>query len=428
MIQDVKIRGFRCLRDVNVRLNPFTVLIGKNDSGKSAFLDALYSLSRTAAGPLMGAKGTPFIGPWSLRNQAWVGLAKKEVEFAVDCDVPGIGKSVQYGVILGCDDQGAHYSRKEHLVCDGKEEFKQEDDHSVAAGEGTLLTSKKILRSPGQPGQATVLYEFRSRSRELPIADRFARYLSGVKKFWLRPEELKRECPFPSYEPDLSPIARFERDGYGLPFVVEQLQKSDFKAKRYSRAMERIRDLFPMIHLIESVSCQIRKLSYDEPGAAREIMVPGLRLMFQLSEKGASIPVPLISEGAILVLGYLAIAASVDGPAHLLIEEPETGIHIGALEAVVKILQDLTKGELDAPPVQVVVTTHSPYLLDFVDPADVRIFNRNKKGETEVTPLNESPGFQKSGKDYLIGELWANELEEGLLKQGTTSAQPKRSS
>ena len=40
MIKQVHIQNFKCLRDVTVELEPFTVLIGPNDSGKSSFLQA----------------------------------------------------------------------------------------------------------------------------------------------------------------------------------------------------------------------------------------------------------------------------------------------------------------------------------------------------------------------------------------------------
>src|ERR1700733_10767096 len=41
MLQRVEIENFRALRSVHVPLRPLTVLIGPNDSGKSAFLAAL---------------------------------------------------------------------------------------------------------------------------------------------------------------------------------------------------------------------------------------------------------------------------------------------------------------------------------------------------------------------------------------------------
>ncbi|MCH7872609.1 MAG: AAA family ATPase, partial [Planctomycetes bacterium] len=41
MLQELQINNFRCLREVNVPLRPLTVLVGPNDSGKTAALRAL---------------------------------------------------------------------------------------------------------------------------------------------------------------------------------------------------------------------------------------------------------------------------------------------------------------------------------------------------------------------------------------------------
>jgi AAA15 family ATPase/GTPase len=41
MLTKVRVRGFKCLQDVSVDLGPFNVLIGRNDSGKSSFLQAI---------------------------------------------------------------------------------------------------------------------------------------------------------------------------------------------------------------------------------------------------------------------------------------------------------------------------------------------------------------------------------------------------
>jgi len=44
MLGKVEIKNFRSLRSVSVPLRPLTILIGPNDSGKSAFLAALQYL------------------------------------------------------------------------------------------------------------------------------------------------------------------------------------------------------------------------------------------------------------------------------------------------------------------------------------------------------------------------------------------------
>ena len=48
MLKRVKIQGYKSLLDVEVNLQPLSVLFGPNATGKSNFLDALQLLSRIA--------------------------------------------------------------------------------------------------------------------------------------------------------------------------------------------------------------------------------------------------------------------------------------------------------------------------------------------------------------------------------------------
>src|SRR5713226_2430905 len=93
MIKRVKIRGYKSLVDVEVHLQPLSVLIGPNASGKSNFLDALQLLSRIAtSSSLRGAfdppyRGTPLesftFGPDGIKDL----LAQERVSFTIEVDV-----------------------------------------------------------------------------------------------------------------------------------------------------------------------------------------------------------------------------------------------------------------------------------------------------------------------------------------------------
>lgn len=50
MIQQVSIKNFKCLRDVTVALEPFTVFVGANGSGKTSILSGIHNAVRAATG------------------------------------------------------------------------------------------------------------------------------------------------------------------------------------------------------------------------------------------------------------------------------------------------------------------------------------------------------------------------------------------
>ena len=59
MIRRVKIQGYKSLKDIEVELQPLTVIIGPNAAGKSNLFDALGLLSRDQlqAGLALSARG-----------------------------------------------------------------------------------------------------------------------------------------------------------------------------------------------------------------------------------------------------------------------------------------------------------------------------------------------------------------------------------
>ena len=66
MIKQVHIQNFKCLRDVTVELEPFTVLIGPNDSGKSSFLQSLQLLTKA-----LSTDGPEFTATREMSNLTW---------------------------------------------------------------------------------------------------------------------------------------------------------------------------------------------------------------------------------------------------------------------------------------------------------------------------------------------------------------------
>ncbi len=119
-----------------------------------------------------------------------------------------------------------------------------------------------------------------------------------------------------------------------------------------------------------------------------------------------------MSDGTLRAVGLLAAVFQRPVPSLIAIEEPEATIHPGALESILDLLLYASRH------MQVVITTHSPELLDakWIEDKHLRLVEWTE-GATRVAPLSDAS--RKALQGHLIGAgelLRSNALEpEPLL-------------
>ena len=103
-----------------------------------------------------------------------------------------------------------------------------------------------------------------------------------------------------------------------------------------------------------------------------------------------------MSDGTLRVLGLLAAVFQRPVPSLLVIEEPEATIHPGALGSILDIIRHAGRF------MQVVVTTHSPDVLDakWIEDRHLRIVNCDK-GATRISRV--SPATREALSEHLMG-------------------------
>ena len=124
------------------------------------------------------------------------------------------------------------------------------------------------------------------------------------------------------------------------------------------------------------------------------------------------------SAGVRLLLFFISLTYHPSPPKLILLEEPENGIHPRRLAEVIKLLRAITQGTHGGQQAQVVLTTHSPYLLDFVnlETDQVLVFRRNDDGTRSVEPV-DAERLKLFLDEFQLGEVWYNEGEKGLVKK-----------
>ena len=134
------------------------------------------------------------------------------------------------------------------------------------------------------------------------------------------------------------------------------------------------------------------------------------------TKKNFRVPGWLFSTGTLRVLAIIALLKDPDPPPVIFIEEIENGLDPRTVGLVVDLLKEAT----GAGRTQVIATSHSPYLLDLLELEDLVLCRRDVAGEPKFHRAGSDKALQAWRKDFTPGKLYAM----GRLQQ-LGRAQPK---
>lgn len=214
--------------------------------------------------------------------------------------------------------------------------------------------------------------------------------LAGVRLLRLHPGALRKASGLIAYD---NPRSFFAGRGEGLPGVIQAiLGRGD---ESFIELRDRVRSLFPTTKRIGVIA----------------VSESTLELEVELLD-GTRVRAPQMSEGFLYFLAFAALPC-LEGTSILLLEEIENGLHPARIRDVVQLLRRLSeKG------VQIILTTHSPLVINELEPEEVTVVTRPSLEEgTRLTPLRETPNFKQRSSVYSLGELWlsyADGNQDGL--------------
>jgi predicted ATPase len=396
-LRRVRIRGYKSIAFCDITLEPLTILVGRNASGKSNFLDALaflrdvMQLGASEAAKRHGGADTILCRVNDDRI----------IKFEVECDTSSTEHDTPLEAVFTLE---IEFPKKQ------RPHIRSESLHITDAGDyqmGYSHADGKVTCFAD--GDAPVEWEWGD--SEYPFLVRYHNELRTDQVPWLI--DGIRSFSLHNFQPPIirrlqhpSPGNPLDQDGANLASVIEATREND------KEAFERIR------RYLSVIAGSIELLGLTKYGADYETV--RFRVNCHSQGQPLEFDAASMSDGTLRVLAALVAAfqhVEPLGTSHFLvqpavvgIEEPETSLHPAAMRALVDALDEATLRT------QILLTTHSADMLDnpTIKPENIRVVQMID-GQTVIAPVDEaSVEIVRRNLDTLGGLERQNQLEPDL--------------
>ena len=371
-LKRVHVRHYKSLDDVSVELDDrITVLVGPNAVGKSNFVDALRFLRDASADSLDHAVssrgGITRIRQFSKSKPFKVHI-RIDVESLHDSNHPTPG---HYELLLKSLTAGNYEVEREQA------EFDYEDLVNNEHGQPEeVLFEHKFTRNAKGEVSSPDAHEVPRALRPDQLALGQGSGLFGPALGWTISnfaDQWKFSALYPNalkelHTPDKDTSLR--EDGTNWASVLRALRRSAKGRQSMERVYEMMRAFLPTF-----VDVSVATVG--------SYLVPKFRFSGQGADEYREFDPVQLSDGTLRVFGILLSLYQQPAPTLLVIEEPEQTVHPGVLE----ILADAFKES--SVSTQIVVTTHSPHLIDHFKPEQVRVVSSHE-GLTRISSIKKS--------------------------------------
>lgn len=379
-LRRVQIRNYKSIADCDVRLGAFTLLVGRNGAGKSNFLDAIRFVAeslQTSLDHAMKTRGG--IEEVRRRSTGHPNSFRIALELVLPDDQVG-----EYVFEVSARKNRGFTVKREELSLEnrtGREiGFVVEDGfvktfNGNGGATGGLFPAEKAEKYQYPPASSDRLYLVTAAGfpEIRPVYDA----LAAMGFYNLNPQEIRE-----LQSPDPGDLLR--RDGSNLAGVIGRL--TDERPELKSRMQQYLKLIVP-----------------DIEDFGRAALGPSETVKFSQAVKGAKKPwqfyASSMSDGTLRALGVLVsvmqLAADSKPMRFAGIEEPETALHPAASGALIDALREA------AEHTQVVITTHSPDLLDRFDPETDTLLVVEARAGTTIIDEPDSASAETI-KDHLL--------------------------
>jgi predicted ATPase len=358
-LQSVRVRNFKAIVDSKtVKLGPLTVFIGNNGTGKSSLIEALETYQSIVRDGL------------DIAMQRWLGIEHARHKGQEARERAGVMVNpIRFELALG---------ESPRKVC--RIELEANNDPAAnrifIAGERIAAPERAlIVRDPAKAygfGYSILPSSLEHYAREV-------QHIHGWQFLMLAPERMGLPVP----QQRTAGGVRLAKDGSNIADFLLDIRRQDPNV--FDGIVETMAYVLPYARDLQpSVTSELERKAW-----------------LQLTEANFKVPGWMLSTGTLRLLALLALLRHPKPLPLIVVEEIENGLDPRSIHLIV---EEIRNAVLDGV-TQVILTTHSPYLLDLLTLDHLVLVERNEKGE---------PCFRRPGNDTSMTQ-WAREFAPGKL-------------
>lgn len=363
-LQSVRIRNFKAIVDSKVvKLGALTAFIGNNGAGKSSLIEALETYQSIVRDGL------------DVAMQRWLGIEHARHKGQEAKERRGeLVNPISFELAIGISPRKV---RRIELEANNDPAANRMfiAQERISSLDGTWLERNKIgaVQSYGE-GRSIV-------SAPMPDFAEEARQILDWQFLTLSPERMG----LPVSQQRTGGGVRLARDGSNIADFLLDLRRQDQNAfdgivETMSYVLSYAKDIQPSL-----TSSEIERKAW-----------------LQLTEAGFKVPGWMLSTGTLRLLALLALLRHPNPPSLIVVEEIENGLDPRSIHLIV---EEIRNAVLDGT-TQVVLTTHSPYLLDLLTLDHLVLVERDTKGQPRFLRPADNENLQRWATEFAPGKLY----------------------
>jgi predicted ATPase len=422
MLTTLQLENWKSFKKAELNIDPLTVLIGTNASGKSNSLDALAFLNRIASGVMLtsalkGDSGLPAIRggiEWAARKPGNSFALKiivrtdisTDYEYKIECNISE----------KSCDLVGEQLTRIKYRIVKEKRKWEigrinlirtdtpSEESPTIVA---RLYNGKSgIIRQLGRSN--SVLFQLMGQNLRQEIQDGIDTVLADLRGIFILD-------PIPSHMRRILPLSdRLDSDASNIAGVIAALPEE--KKKQIEDVLSGYARRLPERDIHRVYVETVGKFSADAMLYCEEYWCEEIDVKTENSTP-PTVDARGMSDGTLRFLAVLTALLTRPAGTLLVIEEVDNGLHPSRASLLLEVLKDVgAKRNID-----VLVTTHNPALMDAMGTEMlpfITVAHRDlTQGDSVLTLLEDIQELPKLLAQGSIGKLAGSGLLESSLSR-----------